>query len=144
MDCPRCKSSKHVKDGIVQNRQRYRCKDCGFRYTVAKKSDVKTVEERRLALEMYLEGLGFRSIGRILRISHVTVYNWIKKWGEEVELPVRDEPVEIVELDEMHSYVGEKKTTVGYGLLLIDLEKGTSILSVATGRPKQGGGSGKN
>lgn len=144
MDCPKCESSDHVKDGIVKNRQRYRCRSCGHRYTVARKSDVKPPEVRRLALEMYLEGLGFRSIGRILRISHVTVYYWVKSWGEGVELPVSEEPVEIVELDEMHSYVGEKKTTVGYGLLLIDLEKGTSILSVGTGPPRPGRSSGKN
>lgn len=144
MDCPKCKSSSYVKDGIVQNRQRYRCKECHYRYTVAEKSDVKSPEIRRLALEMYLEGLGFRSIGRILRISYGTVYSWVKKWGDAVELPVSKEAVEIVELDEMHSYVGEKKTTVGYGLLLIDLEKGTSILSVGTDPPRQEKGSGKN
>jgi len=37
----------------------------------------------------------------------------------------------------MHSYVGSKKTTVGYGLLLIDMEKSLSILSLATEVPKQ-------
>ena len=87
---------------------------------------------------MYLEGLGFRSIGRVLKISHVTVYYWVKHWGEKVNLPKKEEPVEIIELDEMHSYVGNKKTTVGYGLLLIDLVKGMSILSVATGQQRQG------
>ena len=33
--------------------------------------------------------------------------------------------------------VGQKKTAVGYGLLLIDLENGTSILSVETGQQQQ-------
>ena len=132
MDCPKCKSSRHIKDGIVNNRQRYKCKDCLYRYTVERKSDVKTVETKRLALDMYLEGLGFRSIGRVLKISYGTVYSWVKEWGSKVSLPRRESPVEIVELDEMHTYVGQKKTTVGYGLLLIDLEKGISILSVAT------------
>lgn len=97
---------------------------------------MKSVETKRLALEMYLEGLGFRSIGRVLKISYGTVYHWIKEWGEKVDLPITSEPIEIVELDEMHTYVMSKKTTVGFGLLLIDLEKGTSILSVETDRPK--------
>jgi insertion element IS1 protein InsB len=35
-----------------------------------------------MALELYLEGLGFRAIGRVLRMSYVTVYYWIKEWGE--------------------------------------------------------------
>jgi hypothetical protein len=31
-------------------------------------------------------------------------------------------------MDEMHSYIGQKKTTFGYGLLLIGMEKSSSIL----------------
>ena len=42
---------------------------CNYHYTVVQKSDVKSIDTRRLAFEMYLEGLGFRAIGRILKIS---------------------------------------------------------------------------
>ena len=98
---------------------------------------MKSKETKRLAFEMYLEGLGFRSIGRILKISYGTVYQWIKKWGSQVELPKRNEEIDVVELDELHSYVGQKKSTVGYGLLLIDMENGTSLLSVGTGQQRQ-------
>jgi hypothetical protein len=38
----------------------------------------------------------------------------------------------------MHTYVGQKKTTAGYGLLLIDMESGISLLSVETVRQKPG------
>jgi transposase-like protein len=133
MNCPKCGSLNHCKDGKINQRQRYLCKDCGYRYTVERKSDVKTREVRRMALEMYLEGLGFRSIGRILKISYGTVYQWVKEWGSKVELPQKEDAVELVELDEMHTYVASKKTTVGYGLLLIDIENGISLLSVETG-----------
>ena len=74
MDCPKCKSSHHVKDGIVRGQQRYKCKECSYRC----KLDVKSQDTQRLALEMYLEGLGFRAIGRILKISYGTVYVWVK------------------------------------------------------------------
>ena len=79
---------------------------------------------------MYLEGMGFRAIGRVLGISYGTVYQWVKKWGESVSLPKSEAPIEIVELDEIHSYVQNKKTTVGAGLLLIDLGNASSILFV--------------
>ena len=138
MDCPKCKSISYNKDGIVNHRQRYLCKQCGYRYTVEKKSDVKSAEIKRLALEMYLEGLGFRTIGRILKISYGTVYQWVKEWGSKVELPKSENPVAVMELDEMHTYVGSKKTTVGYGLLLIDLQEGLSHLCVAAEGLKQG------
>ena len=136
MDCPKCKCTEHNRDGIVRSLQRYKCKQCNYRYTVEKKSNLKSDETKRLALEMYLEGLGFRSIGRILKISYGTVFKWIKEWGEKVSLPKSEKPIEILELDEMHTYIMSKKTTVGYGLLLIDLEKGMSILCVETGQQK--------
>jgi transposase-like protein len=137
MNCPKCKSSQYCKDGIVKGRQRYLCKECGRRYTVEKKSDVKTAEVKRMALEMYLEGLGFRAIGRVLKISYGTVYQWVKEWGSKVSLPQNTNPVAVVELDELHSYVGSKKTIVGYGLLLIDLQDGSSRLCVGAEGQKQ-------
>jgi transposase-like protein len=34
MQCPKCKSAKRVKNGIVRQQQRYKCKDCGCNYTL--------------------------------------------------------------------------------------------------------------
>jgi transposase-like protein len=137
MKCPKCGSEEYCKDGIIKGRQRFKCKRCNYHYTVEQKSDVKSLQTKRLAFEMYLEGVGFRAISRILKISYVTVFQWIKKWGENLELPRRNETIEVVELDEMHTYISQKKTTDGYGLLLIDMEKGSSLLSAATARQKQ-------
>jgi len=115
MKCRRCGSESHCKDGIVKNRQRFKCKDYNYRYTVEKKSDVKSEETKRLAFEMYLEGVGFRAIGRILKISYTTVFQWIKKWGEQLELPKRNEGIVVVELDEIHTYVSQKKLQMDMG-----------------------------
>jgi transposase-like protein len=52
---------------------------------------------------MYLDGPGFISIGRVLQISYGTVYSWVSEWGSKVSLPLREKPVKIVELDEMHT-----------------------------------------
>jgi transposase-like protein len=130
MDCPKCKNKNHVKDGIANGRQRYKCKECRFRYTVERKSDVKTSDTKRLALEMYLEGLGFRSIGRILKISYGTVYVWVKDWRTKMSIPRREVSVETVELDKLLAYVESQKDTFHYGLLLIDLDKNVSFLSL--------------
>ena len=132
MNCPRCGSTNRCKDGVIKGRQRYKCKACLYRYTVEQKSDVKSKETRRMALEMYLEGLGFRTIGRILKISYGTVYQWIEKWNDNLELPKRNEKIAVVELDEMYAYVNQKRTTLEYGLLLVDVENGFSLLSVGT------------
>lgn len=59
---------------------------------------------------MYLEGLGFRSIARILNCSHVAVYQWVKSYGEKATLELPATELEVVEMDEMHSYIGSKKS----------------------------------
>jgi len=137
MNCPKCKSNNHVKDGVIKEKQRYKCKECNHRYTVEIKSTSKPIKMKRYALELYLEGLGFRSIGRLLGVSHVAVYQWIKSFGENIESLRSDNEIEIMELDEMHTYIGSKKTIVGYGLLLIDMGKNLSIASLVTEALKQ-------
>jgi transposase-like protein len=125
--CPKCHSEGCTKDGIVKERQRYKCKSCGYRHTVATLNyQGMSPNIKRQALELYLEGLGFRSIGRFLNCSHVAVYNWIKAHGESIESIRSSTHIDIVEMDEMHTYIGSKKTTAGYGLLLIDMESDSS------------------
>jgi len=119
-----------VKSGTNKGRQRYKCKTCQYFFTVLHKSDTATPAQRRLALNLYLEGLGFRSIGRILGFSHVAVFQWVKAFGETVE-QIKRPAAQIVELDELHSYVGHKKTIAGSGLLLIDLANASSMLALA-------------
>ena len=85
-----------------------------------------------MALQLHLEGLGFRSIGRVLEVSNVTVLNWIRTFGEQVVDLKNPEPILYTEMDEMHTYVGQKKTIDGYGLLLIDMKKNASIALLAT------------
>ena len=136
MNCTRCKSANKIKRGIIKGRQRYTCKDCSYNYTVEQKSTSKPDSMKIKALQLYLEGLGFRSIGRILEVSHVSVYHWIKSFGSKLDNLRSDTDIEVVEIDEMHSYIGNKKNTVGYGLLLIDMGKDLSISRLAIGPQK--------
>ncbi|RPH32067.1 MAG: IS1 family transposase [Bacteroidales bacterium] len=105
--CPKCKSEELCKDGIAKHKERFRCKGCNFRFTVEHIGKPELL--KRTALILYLEGLGFRSIGRYLKISHVAVYNWIKEYGERLDELRSSEGIEVVEMDEMHTYVSSKK-----------------------------------
>ena len=59
--------------------------------------------------------------------------------GVDIALTFRNpEDIEVVELDEMHTYIGSKKTTVGYGLLLIETGIGSSIVKLVRAEQKQG------
>jgi transposase-like protein len=131
--CPKCGSGECVKDGIVKERQRFRCKGCHYRHTVRERGAGKA--KKKQALQLYLEGLGFRSIGRFLGVSHVAVYRWIRAHGEALDELRSETGIEVVEMDEMHSYIGSKKTTVGSGLLLIVMAAGSSTALWAPGKP---------
>ena len=139
--CPKCSNSRCVKDGIIKGRQRYLCKDCKYRHTVAHVG--KSPAVKRQALQLYLEGLGFRAIGRFLSCSHVSVYKWIKAFGEGAQVLQSDSTVEVVEMDEMHTYIASKKTTAGFGLLLIDMGKDSSTAFWATVAPQRNKSYGK-
>ena len=118
--CPKCQQTACRKDGMNRGKQRYHCKHCDYRHTVAKPERWYSEEVKQMALKMYLEGLGFRSIARVLNCSHVAVYQWVKHYGEKARLEMAATEINVVEMDEMHSYVGSKKTLVGSGLPLTD------------------------
>ena len=75
---------------------------------------------------LYLEGLGFRSIGRVLNCSHVAVYTWIKAFGESIDTLRSAAGVAVIEMDELHSYIGAKKTPAGSGWLWIAMQNNSS------------------
>jgi len=137
MNCPKCKSEKKVKNGVLKGIQRYKCKNCGFNFTVEYKSTAKSIDKKKFGLMLYLEGLGFQSISRLLEVSHVAVIKWIKKYGEQLKELKSEKPSRIIELDEMHSYVSSKKTIDGFGLLLIEREDVSLISLLGTEAPRQ-------
>ncbi|KGN79137.1 insertion element iso-iS1d protein insA [Porphyromonadaceae bacterium COT-184 OH4590] len=130
MACVKCKSDKSVKNGIVSSRQRYRCNDCGYNYTVAQKSDVKPNDTKKLALAMYIEGLSYRTIGKILNISYGTVYQWVKDLNKQTKMLHSDRTINITTIEQIEQYVVNAKSSDRHGLILIDMNNGTAFLSV--------------
>ncbi|MCD8418359.1 IS1 family transposase [Tenacibaculum finnmarkense] len=99
-----------MKNGVIKGIQRYKCKSCGYNYTVERRSCDYPLSTKNKALQLYLERLGFRSVGRLLGVSNVSVLNWIRAFGNEISsLQPESQDIEMVEVDEMHSYIGHKK-----------------------------------
>ena len=142
MNCPKCKSLDVRKDGKVKSKQRFYCSKCDYHFTVEKKATAASELVKKNALLLYLEGLGFRSIGRFLKVSHVSVYKWIKDFGEQLEPLKSEHHIKVVELDELHTYISQKKTIAGYGLLLIEMGKNSSTVYLVPGEAKQANNSG--
>ena len=142
MRCPKCKNDNLRKDGKAKGKQRYNCKNCNYHFTVERKSTSVPELIKKQALQLYLEGLGFRSIGRFLQVSHVSVYKWIRQFGERLDSIRSEQKIHVVDLEEMHTYIRQKKTIIGYGLLLIDMGKNSSTAYWVQGeqRPEKGFG----
>lgn len=81
MQCPRCLSEERIKSGIVKGKQRFRCKQCNYFYTVNKIG--KQIDPYYIvkALQLHLEGLTYREIERIIGVNNVTIANWVKHYN---------------------------------------------------------------
>lgn len=121
MGCPKCKSEWCVKSGFTNKRQRYLCKECGCNFTQSRKHGA-SIELKLQALKLYLEGMGFRAIGRVLNVSNVTVLNWVRYFGKslknyvQTELPDDIRQIDVIEIDEMWHFTQKKNENYGSGL----------------------------
>lgn len=125
MNCPKCSSKNYRKNGFKDGRQRYFCKECQYNYST-KHGKGKPKELKIKAIELYLEGMGFRAIGRILDVSNVAVLKWVRNAANLLrkhiagQFPEKKKNIEVMELDEMWHFVLKKSKKRGYGLLSIE------------------------
>ena len=83
---------------------------CGHKYTPQPKQHGYPDEMRKQALQLYVEGMNLRRIGRHLGIHHRTVSLWVKASADSLpEAPV-PEDVKTAEMDELFTFIGKKKT----------------------------------
>jgi hypothetical protein len=118
-NCPKCQSNKIVKSGIINEKQRFHCKDCKYYFTVKKLG--KQIDDYYVtkALQLYLEGLSYREIERIIGVSHVTISSWIKKYN--ITRPPHSEfhPVyKILKQNELLEYMAKEENIKNSGLII--------------------------
>ena len=107
--CPTCQSSTCVKAGIVRNKQRYKCKSCGYFFTdPASHTRGHSAELKQQALAMVLDGNGIRQEARHTGISHVSILNWIKQAAQTTQRQAIKK-ADVIEIDEMWHYVQKKE-----------------------------------
>lgn len=120
--CPNCGSNTFIKSGIVNDRQRYKCKSCGYYFSVnkvGKKIDDYYVNK---ALQLYLEGLTYREIERILGISHVSIMNWVKKYNIKKPVSLNYHPTyKILSANELSNYFQNTNNLSGAGVVVTEL-----------------------
>lgn len=119
--CPKCQNQNVVKSGIIKNRQRFLCKDCNYYFTVKKLG--KQIDDYFVtkALQLYLEGLSYREIERILGVSHVTISSWIKKYN--LKRPPRSEfhsSYKVFKQSELIEFMQKEENIKGSGLIITE------------------------
>jgi DNA-directed RNA polymerase subunit RPC12/RpoP len=125
-ECAHCGSKEYVKRGKFNGKQRYKCKRCKRTFSEGVHSKTK----RDFALELYLNNVGMRKIGKILKVYHSVVGNWIKKAYKNVKGKIevageKRQEADIIELDEIYTYVKKNFKGQSYGLLIVE---GKSVL----------------
>ena len=120
--CPKCQDNQIIKSGIINSKQRYLCKKCNYFFTVnkiGKKIDDYYVTK---ALQLYLEGVSFREIERIIGVSHVTISNWVKAFNIKKPSHANYHPTyKILSHLELIEYVKNKKLLSGAGMIITEL-----------------------
>ena len=119
---PNCGSDQYIKSGVVNERQRYKCKKCSYYFSVnkiGKKIDDYYVNK---SLQLYLEGLSYREIERILGISHVSIMNWVKKYNVKRPINANYHPTyKILNADELSKFFMNLENIQGAGVVITEL-----------------------
>jgi transposase-like protein len=120
--CPKCTAEKVVKSGIINQRQRYKCKKCGYYFTVSKVG--KQIDSYYVikALQLYIEGVSYREIERLLGVSHVSVMNWVRKY--QLKAPENHEyrpTYKILNHSELSKFISESANLKGAGMIITEV-----------------------
>lgn len=120
--CPKCSSFKYVKSGIISGRQRFRCKDCKYYYTVNKIG--KKIDDYYItkALQLYMEGISAREIERLIGISHVSVHNWVKKLGiKRISNDSHHPTYKVFNHIELAEFIAKRENLEGFGAIITEV-----------------------
>lgn len=121
-NCPQCQSTNVIKSGIIKERQRYKCKACNYYFTVNKLGKQIDSYYVTKALQLYLEGLSYREIERILGVSHVSIINWVKKHKiKRIKQTDYHPTYKILSFSELSDYFKERDQLKGAGVIITEL-----------------------
>ena len=110
--CPKCFNTKRQnKAGKTEaGSQRYRCMYCGSKYTPERKHHGYDSQTRKQALRWYVDGMNLRRTARHLGVHHTTIMRWVKEYVRQLPKAPQPQKVKTAEMDELFTFIGQKKT----------------------------------
>lgn len=137
INCKYCGSECTVCCGMKSGKQRYKCKDCGKSFCEVDDRIKHDYKERQFVFLLYTNNMSLNSIKRVYEgfFNKKISFNLITKWVhsmvkilkndlEEEKKDKKPETIEILEIDELYSYLYDfkknKRFMSKYGLLWIE------------------------
>src|ERR687894_1685702 len=103
--CKRCGSEEHVKNGLMRNKQRYRCKDCGLTFTDTPPRG-KPLALKAAAVLLSVSGLSLNRTAKLLGVSTPTIQAWLEPFAQAyAQKPEPEGRAGVIERDEMGHYL---------------------------------------
>jgi transposase-like protein len=113
--CKNCGKTTVTKNGKVRNKQRYKCKSCGYNFVLGdNRTNDKVVALKAMVVLLYSLAKGsYNMLGTIFGRDRSLIYRWIKEAGLSFDDPPVEGEIKEIEFDEMWHFVTSKKTNFG-------------------------------
>ena len=139
MQCTHCGSNNYVKNGIKNNIQQYKCKECGRIFS--DKPRKFTYKDKERFIDMYLNNVGIRKAARFMGCSPSMPVRWVRELASNLRKQLHKAGVQldtkipdIIEMDEIYTRVKKGRTECQYGLLIVGDE--VRLLRISSGEQK--------
>jgi insertion element IS1 protein InsB len=108
--CPYCHGLKVVKNGKKKSgEQNFLCRCCGKQFQYHYQKAGCRPEMKELVLKMLVRNSGIRDIEAVLGIHRQTVLKWLNQAAEEREVKPRQKHYQQLQIDELWTFVKERK-----------------------------------
>jgi len=110
VNCPYCHGLKVVKNGKKKSgEQNFLCRCCGKQFQYHYQKAGCRPEMKELVLKMLVRNSGIRDIEAVLGIHRQTVLKWLNQAAEEREVKPRQKHYQELQIDELWTFVKERK-----------------------------------
>jgi len=113
--CKNCNSREITKNGKKREKQRYKCKECGYNFVMGdERTNEKIIAMKALVVLFYTLAKGsYNMLGKIFNRDRSLIYRWIKEAGLRFDEPEIEGEIKEIEFDEMWHYIGKKNERNG-------------------------------
>mgnify|MGYP000854152258 CR=1 FL=1 len=138
--CKNCGSTHYMKNDKVREKQRYKCKECGYNFVIGDEREKVGHEGKALAILLYSTGkASYGFIAKLFNVSRTAVLKWIRNIGGKIpETKIYGEIKEI-QIDEMWHFILKKTKKYGYGepWIVFEVKPSDGILAIVLLKPSK-------